>query len=176
VSVSDRGVETPAPASGIPPRPVGGSAGAGASAWLRYLSPRKIGAVYFLILIVVFFSLLDPESFPHVETIRNVFNEYSVSGIMALGVIITLSSGLFDLSVGYTMGFTGTLVAWLLAYKSMGVTEAIVLTTVAGVAIGLGSSTRSSSFSSRSTRSSRRWAPGRSSARSPSGCPGTRRS
>jgi len=140
VSVSDRGVETPAPAGGVPPQPpqpFQGPAGTGASAWLRYLSPRKIGAVYFLILIVIFFSLLDPDSFPHVETIRSVFNEYSVSGIMALGVIISLASGLFDLSVGYTMGFTGTLVAWFLAYKNMGVTEAIVLTMAAGVAIGL---------------------------------------
>jgi ribose transport system permease protein len=137
VSASDRPVATSTPGSDVPPQPLVSSAGAGAPSWRRFLSPRKIGAVYFLILIVVFFSLLDPDTFPQINTIRSVFNEYSVSGIMALGVIITLASGLFDLSVGYTMGFAGTLVAWFLANTSMSVTEAILLTMAAGVVIGL---------------------------------------
>jgi ribose transport system permease protein len=56
---------------------------------------------------------------------------------VALAVIITLASGLFDLSVGYTMGLAGTLVAWLLANTSMSAAEAIVLTMATGLAIGL---------------------------------------
>jgi ribose transport system permease protein len=136
VSVSDKPMATSAPGSGVP-KPPSGSAARRAPAWARLLSPRKIGAVYFLILIVIFFSFLDPDTFPHVDTIRSILNEYSVSGIMALAVIITLASGLFDLSVGYTMGFAGTLVAWLLANTSMSSTEAILLTMLSGLVIGL---------------------------------------
>jgi ribose transport system permease protein len=136
VSVSDRPLATSAPGGGVP-QPPAGPAARRSRAWARLLSPRKIGAAYFLILIVIFFSFLDPASFAQVNTIRNVFNEYSISGIMALAVIITLASGLFDLSVGYTMGFTGTLVAWLLANTSMSSTEAIVLSMAAGLVIGL---------------------------------------
>lgn len=135
MSVSDRPVATSTPGSGAP-RPAG-SAARGAAGWSRFLSPRKIGAVYFLILIVIFFSFLDPATFPHVATVRSIFNEYSISGIISLAVIITLASGLFDLSVGYTMGFAGTLVAWLLANTSMSATEAILLTMVTGLVIGL---------------------------------------
>jgi ribose transport system permease protein len=137
VSVSDRPVATSTPGSDVPPQPPAGPARRRGPAWSRYLSPRKIGAVYFLIVIVIFFSFLDPDTFPHVETIRSIFNEYSISGIISLAVIITLASGLFDLSVGYTMGFAGTLVAWLLANTSMSATEAIVLTMVTGLVIGL---------------------------------------
>jgi ribose transport system permease protein len=137
VSVSDRPVATSTPGSDVPPQPPAGPARRRGPAWSRYLSPRKIGAVYFLILIVIFFSFLDPDTFPHVETIRSIFNEYSISGIISLAVIITLASGLFDLSVGYTMGFAGTLVAWLLANTSMSATEAILLTMVTGLVIGL---------------------------------------
>ncbi|HTA08267.1 MAG TPA: ABC transporter permease [Streptosporangiaceae bacterium] len=136
MSVSDKPMATSAPGSSVP-KPPSGSAARGATAWTRFLSPRKIGAVYFLILIVIFFSFLDPNTFPQVETIRSILNEYSISGIMALAVIITLASGLFDLSVGYTMGLAGTLVAWLLANTSMSATEAILLTMATGLVIGL---------------------------------------
>jgi ribose transport system permease protein len=129
-------VATSAPGSDVPPHPPAGPARRSVS-WFRFLSPRKIGAAYFLVLIVIFFSFLDPGTFARVETIRSVFNEYSVSGIMALAVIITLASGLFDLSVGYTMGFAGTLVAWFLANTSMSATEAILLTMATGLVIGL---------------------------------------
>ena len=137
MSVSDRPLAAPASGSDVPPRAPAGPARRGAPAWRRFLSPRKIGAVYFLILIVIFFSLLDPDTFPQVATIRSVFNEYSISGIIALAVIITLASGLFDLSVGYTMGLAGTLVAWFLANTSMSATEAILLTMAAGLVVGV---------------------------------------
>jgi len=102
----------------------------------RLLSPRKIGAIYLWIGIIILFGAISPHSFLKANTVTNVLNEYSISGIMALAVVVPLASGLFDLSVGYTMGLSGTLAAWLLA-NGMSVPSAVIISLIVGLGVGL---------------------------------------
>jgi ribose transport system permease protein len=102
----------------------------------RLLAPRKIGAIYLWIGIIIVFSAISPDAFFQTATITNILNQYSISALMALAVVIPLASGLFDLSVGYTMGLTGTMVAWCLA-NGMSVPEAVILSVLLGAVVGL---------------------------------------
>jgi ribose transport system permease protein len=107
------------------------------SRWTRRLSPRNIGAVYVWILIIILFTVITPDVFPTVQTAKSIVNQYAITGIVALSLVIPLSAGVFDLSIGFVMSFAGIFVAYLLDTTSMAPVEAALLTMLACVAIGL---------------------------------------
>lgn len=102
--------------------------------WYSY---RNIGAVYVLLGIILIFSLVKPELFPTGQTARTVLNEYAVTGLVALSLVIPLSAGLFDLSVGYTLGLCGITAAWLMANTGLPPLAVVGAATVVAVAVGL---------------------------------------
>lgn len=101
------------------------------------LSPKNIGAVYVWIAIIVLFSIIASDTFPTWTTAKSILNQYSVTGLMALSLVIPLACGYYDLSIGYTMGLSGIMVAELLAKTSMSPVLCVVVTLVICVAIGL---------------------------------------
>lgn len=106
----------------------------------RRLDPVRLAERYGLILlwaiIVLIFSLLAPKTFPTVANFSTIFGTQAVLLVLALGLIISLSVGEFDLSVAATMGFATILVALLSAQDHWPLLAAIVATIAAGVAIG----------------------------------------
>lgn len=108
----------------------------GTSTWVGLLGPRKIGAIYLWVVIIAVFCGVAFHSFAQRNTITFILNNYSVDGLMALALVIPLSAGLFDLSVAYTMEFTGTLAAWFLAH-GMSIPAAVVVSLIIGMAVGL---------------------------------------
>jgi ribose transport system permease protein len=105
--------------------------------WLRHLSFTNIGIVYVEIGLIVIFSLWAPSTFPTFTTVKTVLNQNAIAGLIALSLVVPLSAQVFDLSVGAAMGLCNVLVAWLLVNKGVAVVPAILLTVLAGVAIGL---------------------------------------
>lgn len=103
----------------------------------RDLSFRNIGAVYVWIAIIIFFAVTQSETFPTTTTINTVLNNGAVTGLVALSLVIPLAAGVFDLSVGYIVGFAGVLVAWFLANSGMSPWLAMLLTLLAGMGIGV---------------------------------------
>jgi ribose transport system permease protein len=101
------------------------------------LSPRVIGVVYLWLVIVVVFGAISPSTFLHPGTISTVLNEYAISGIIALAAVIPLASGVFDLSIAYTMGLAGAVSAKLLATTNLSVGVVIAVTLLVGVGVGL---------------------------------------
>jgi ribose transport system permease protein len=101
------------------------------------LSIRTIGAVYVLLLLVVFFAIAEPDSFPTEQTAKTILNQYAVTGIMALAVTVPLVAGVFDLSVAAIMSFASMLSVLLLTDTSLPVTVVIVLVVLACCVIGL---------------------------------------
>jgi ribose transport system permease protein len=96
----------------------------------------KIGAVYVWVLVIALFWGLQPSVFPRVSTIQTVLNEYSITGVIALSLVIPLACGVFDLSVGAIMGIGQMIPAWLLLHTSMSYVLAIVIALVVGLVIG----------------------------------------
>ncbi len=135
-----------------PVEPVSGEALAGAAAqrgtattsprpekpaWRRFFAFSNIGIVYVEIAIIILFSLWAPHTFPTVTTIKSILNQNAISGLIALALVVPLSAGVFDLSVGNLMGLANVLVAWLLINKGMAILPAILITVAAGLALGI---------------------------------------
>jgi ribose transport system permease protein len=104
---------------------------------LRALSFRNISALYIFAVMFIVFSIWVPDTFLQWNTWKALLDSQAVTAILAVGLVIALSAGAFDLAIGTELGFGAIFVAWLLVDKGVGLVPAIVLTLLAGAAIGL---------------------------------------
>jgi ribose transport system permease protein len=104
--------------------------------WLGSLSYRNIGAVYVWGLLIIIFTVWKPSLFPTTQTAKSVVNQYAITGLAGLAVVMPLAAGVFDLSIGATIGFAGVFAGWALNTLGLPVGAAVALTLVAGLAIG----------------------------------------
>lgn len=108
-----------------------------ASAWKKWLSFNNIGAIYVWALIIAVFWYLEPDTFGSPETARIVLNDGAVTGLVALSLIVPMSAGVFDLSIGGTLGVTSIVTAKLLADTSASPATAIAVALLVALGIGL---------------------------------------
>jgi len=128
----EKNLTTPLPKSdGVPER----------SSWpprrRREISFKRLTAVYILIVIIILFSLLSPHYFFAIATAQQVLNQYSISGLVGLALLLPLATGLFDLSVASVASLAGTAAAWFLANVSANPVLAVVVGLVAALLVGL---------------------------------------
>src|SRR4051794_5089841 len=71
--------------------------------WVAGLSPRNIGAIYVLAIIIIAFSFWVPTTFPTVATLKQVLDSNAITAMAALALVVPLSARTFDLSFAYTM-------------------------------------------------------------------------
>jgi ribose transport system permease protein len=100
------------------------------------LSFKNISALYIFVFLFVLFSLWVPETFLTSGVWRSLFADSSLTALVAIAVTIPLSAGTFNLAVGTEVGMAAILAAWLLEKQHLGVLPTVVLTLVAGCAIG----------------------------------------
>jgi ribose transport system permease protein len=126
-------------ASSVATSGVKGQARSQPRAGLRWssLAFSKVGGVYVLLLIIVVFGILEPNRFLTMQTAKTILNQYSVTGLVALSLVVPLAAGMFDLSVGAQMGFSSMLVAVFVEQEQMSMALAIALVLAVGVLIGL---------------------------------------
>src|SRR3954470_16565502 len=93
---------------------------------------NKIGAVYVWILIIIIFSIWVPDTFPTINTVKQILNSNAITGLAALAITIPLAARVFDLSFAYVITLTGVAVAKLV----IGGTP-LFLAVLIGVGIGL---------------------------------------
>ena len=105
--------------------------------WLGSLSYRNIGAVYVWLFLIVVFTIWVPDLFPTDQTAKSVLNQYAITGLAALSIVLPLAAGVFDLSIGSVIGFAGVFAGWCLNTLGVPPAAAVALTLLAGVAIGL---------------------------------------
>lgn len=108
-----------------------------ASTWLHRVGPRNMGAIYVWIVLIVVFSVVSPNIFFTAGTAKEVLNQYSITGLVGLALVLPLAAGLYDLSVGATAGLSGIMTAWTLANVSTSVPLAVVVGLASAVAMGL---------------------------------------
>jgi ribose transport system permease protein len=105
--------------------------------WRQELSFGNIGAVYVWAVIIVIFAISIPDHFLTGYTLRAVVNEYSISGLAALAVLVPLASGTFDASIGGNISLSGVLCAYLLIHTNISIPLVVLITLGAGVVLGL---------------------------------------
>jgi ribose transport system permease protein len=103
----------------------------------RALSFRNISAVYVFVVIFVIFSLWVPDTFLAGDTWKALISSQAITAILAIGLVIALSAGAFDLAIGATLGFGAILVAWLLVKRGIPVVPAVALSILGGAVVGL---------------------------------------
>jgi ribose transport system permease protein len=109
----------------------------GAQRLRQQLSFRNASAVYLLLLLFVVFSLWEPGSFLTAQTWRSLLDNQAISAMAAIGLVLPLSAGVVDLAVGSEVGVGAILVAWLLAHTGLPIAAAVLVTLLAGAAIGV---------------------------------------
>jgi ribose transport system permease protein len=103
----------------------------------EFLSFGNIGAVYVWLVIIGIFWVWVPATFPTEQTLKSVFNDSAVTGLVALSLTVPLAARVFDLSVTANVGLCNMLVAYLLAHTTMGYGYAICLTLALSLVVGL---------------------------------------
>ena len=97
---------------------------------------ERFGIVVVWVVVIVIFSILKPSTFPTTVNFETIFGTQAVLLVMTLGLLIALTAGEFDLSIGATMGFGAVLVAWLNVNHTWPIGWAVFATMLFGLCFG----------------------------------------
>jgi ribose transport system permease protein len=97
----------------------------------------RFSGLYLWALFIIVFGIWVPNEFLTTSTLHSVAAQQAVTGMVALAVLIPLSAGLYDLSVGATANLSGILTVVLLNNHHWGVVPAILAGIVCGMAVGV---------------------------------------
>jgi ribose transport system permease protein len=103
----------------------------------RALSFRNISALYVFAAIFIVFSIWVPDTFLAWDTWKALISSQAITALLAVGLVIALSAGAFDLSIGATLGFGSILVAWLLSKRGVPIVPAVALSILGGLLVGV---------------------------------------
>lgn len=100
---------------------------------------ERYGGVILLALLFAYFSITLTDKFLTTENLIGVLSNQAITAVIALGLLIPLATGVFDISIGGTMTLAVIVSTWLFQTTSgsMPVPAAILITLLMGVAIGL---------------------------------------
>lgn len=101
--------------------------------WARLLVNN--GAVFVLVLFIIFFTIARPHTFPTLETFKIIVVTQSVLALVALGLIAPLVTAEFDLSIGATLGL-GAILSTKFVSIGLPVPVAILTAIAAGGLVG----------------------------------------
>jgi ribose/xylose/arabinose/galactoside ABC-type transport system permease subunit len=87
---------------------------------------RELGLLGLVVLEVAIVSALYPDTFPTVDNFTAILRNMAGDGIMAVGMMLLLIGGVFDLSIGAMFSLTGVLVGWFLTQGGLSVPLAIL--------------------------------------------------
>lgn len=93
---------------------------------------RELALLVMIGSIVLLFSILFPISFRSTDNLHAVLRNLAFEGILAIGMMLLLIGGMFDLSAGAMASLSGVVAGWLMKDAGWPVPLAIV----AGLAVG----------------------------------------
>ena len=115
------------------------------SAEVRPVAPRASalsraisvwGLLVLLVVLVIVFSALRPDTFPTYFNMRSIINNKAISALVALAVFLPMTANHFDLSAGFLLGIAQVLVIGLQG-QGLGWVEASAVVLLLGTAVGL---------------------------------------
>jgi ribose transport system permease protein len=96
----------------------------------------RLSGVYVGLVLVLIYSFTDP-TFRSLNNLRVIASSQAITGILALGLIVSLICGVFDISIAGNMSLAITLVGWLQTQGHLSATLAVVVTVLTGSCIGV---------------------------------------
>lgn len=104
---------------------------------LKTMNIQLIVMIAAIVFIMLFFSVMTEWSYLTPRNISNLFRQTAITGILAIGMVFVIISGEIDLSVGSMMGLLGGVAAILDVWFGLPLPVTIVITLVAGFALGV---------------------------------------
>lgn len=101
------------------------------------LSFRRISALYIFGAMFIVFALLVPETFLTAGTWRSMLDTQALTALVAVGLMIPVAAGAFDLAVGAEFGLATIVVSWMLVDMGTSPFVAICVALLSGAAVGL---------------------------------------
>jgi ribose transport system permease protein len=102
----------------------------------KILEDRVYSLGILLVVTALVTSLMFPGTFPTFENFSQILLNLSIDTIVAVGMMLLLISGAFDLSVGSIVAFTGCLTAYLMQFFNVPVPIALAIGMLAAMFIG----------------------------------------
>ena len=96
----------------------------------------RYSGLYVAIGLIIFFSVTNRDKFGTLDNARVVASGAAITGILTLGLILSLIVGMFDVSIAANMSLAITLVGWLQFEFGMNALLAVVITLLTGALVG----------------------------------------
>ncbi|MGI8635228.1 MAG: ABC transporter permease [Segetibacter sp.] len=90
-----------------------------------------------IVFLCVVMAIVFPTQFPTVENFSQILLNLSIDTIVAVGMMILMISGMFDLSVGSVVAFSGGMAGYLMYYQDINFLVAIASGLAGSFLIGL---------------------------------------
>jgi len=90
-----------------------------------------------IVLLCIMMAIVFPTQFPTVDNFSQILLNLSIDTIVAVGMMILMISGLFDLSVGSIVAFSGGMAGYLMYYHHTNFLLAIAAGLAGALVIGL---------------------------------------
>ncbi len=104
---------------------------------VKLLFQNRVLFIFIIIIIISIFAGITYREFATVDNISTVLLNISIDAIVAVGMMILLISGVFDLSVGSVVGLSGAITAKLIDSMSMHFALAALVAIATCLCIGL---------------------------------------
>jgi ribose transport system permease protein len=102
---------------------------------LRFLA--TYGLLILLVLLIIAFSVLLPETFPTAFNARSILSDKSIIAMLALAEMVPIATNQFDLSIGYHIGLAHILVIGLQVNQGLPWPLAVAIVLAVGALVGL---------------------------------------
>lgn len=104
---------------------------------LQAFSFQNASAVYIFLLLVVIFAIWVPATFLTPTTWKSLLDTQVITALVAIGLCVPLATGVFDLSIGMTLGAGAVVSAFMLVKAGLPTPVAILIALATGALIGL---------------------------------------
>ncbi|MEV6669089.1 ABC transporter permease [Streptomyces sp. NPDC051162] len=94
------------------------------------------GLLALAVLLFLAFSLALPDTFPTLDNISAVLSDQSIPAMLALGAVIPIAAGRFDLSIGYGLGLAHVMTMRLVVVEGWPWPLACLAVVLGGAAVG----------------------------------------
>ena len=98
----------------------------------------RYGTLASLIALIVVFSFARADVFPTINNVLNIMNQISILGVMAFGLTVCLTMGLFDLSIAAMATLGGYVATFLLVQYPDQISTPVAVTVSLGVSALIG--------------------------------------
>ncbi|MCB5178366.1 ABC transporter permease [Streptomyces sp. SMC 277] len=95
------------------------------------------GLLALTVLVFLVFSLVLPRTFPTLDNVSSVLSNQSIPALLALGATIPVTSGKFDLSLGYGLGLAHVTVMHLIVVEGWPWPTAALVVVAGGLVAGV---------------------------------------